>query len=110
MSAIARYFRQRGFEVGGYDRVCSHLCTELQAEGIDIHYDDLGSDIDAKFKDPQRTVIVYTPAIPPEHKELCFFRENNFRVYNEPRYWAKSPSPNAACVSQEPTAKLPSRR
>ena len=81
MSAIARYFRQRGFEVGGYDRVCSHLCTELQAEGIDIHYDDLGSDIDAKFKDPQKTVVVYTPAIPPEHKELCFFRENNFRVY-----------------------------
>ena len=81
MSAIARYFRQRGFEVGGYDRVCSRLCTELQAEGIDIHYDDLGSDIDAKFKDPQKTVVVYTPAIPPEHKELCFFRENNFRVY-----------------------------
>ena len=63
MSAIARYFRQRGFEVGGYDRVCSRLCTELQAEGIDIHYDDLGSDIDAKFKDPQKTVVVYTPAI-----------------------------------------------
>ncbi|MDO4726099.1 MAG: UDP-N-acetylmuramate--L-alanine ligase [Porphyromonadaceae bacterium] len=81
MSAIARYFKQKGFEVGGYDRVCNSLCTDLQKEGIDIHYTDLGSDIDEKFKNPNNTIVVYTPAIPNDHNELLFFRKNGFKIF-----------------------------
>ncbi len=80
MSAIARYFKQKGYEVGGYDKVCSQLCLDLQAEGIDIHYTDLGDNIDPKFADPTQTVVVYTPAVPIEHGEFRFFRNNNFRI------------------------------
>ena len=45
MSAIARYFNCKGYKVGGYDRVCSQLCLDLQKEGIDIHYTDLNDNI-----------------------------------------------------------------
>lgn len=80
MSAIARYFKQKGYEVGGYDKVCSQLCLDLQAEGIDIHYTDLGTNIDPKFADPNQTVVVYTPAVPVEHGEFQYFRNNGFRI------------------------------
>ena len=40
MSALARYFKQRGDEVSGYDRVCSPLTEQLEHEGIAVHYDD----------------------------------------------------------------------
>lgn len=80
MSAIARYFHSKGALVAGYDRVCSLLCRELEAEGIAIHYEDLGEKIDHRFLDPKETVVVYTPAIPAEHGELQFFRKNGFTV------------------------------
>ncbi|MCH5334945.1 MAG: UDP-N-acetylmuramate--L-alanine ligase [Alistipes sp.] len=80
MSAIARYFMHEGCAVGGYDRTPSTLCDQLAAEGADIHYEDSVEAIGAQFRDPASTTVIYTPAVPADHSELCWFRANGFRV------------------------------
>lgn len=74
MSALARYFKAKNWTVAGYDKTPSALTEQLEKEGIDIHFTDLGSSVPAEFQD-ERTLIVYTPAIPKDHGELNFFRE-----------------------------------
>lgn len=80
MSAIARYFLCKGVKVGGYDRAPSDLTNKLHEEGAWVHYEENVDEIPDTFKDKTNTLIVYTPAIPAEHKELCYFRENGFVV------------------------------
>lgn len=80
MSAIARYFLCKGIVVGGYDRAPSDLTRKLHEEGAWIHYEENVDDIPDTFKDKTNTLVVYTPAIPAEHKELCYFRQNGFVV------------------------------
>ncbi len=80
MSAIARYFKAKGYNVAGYDRTQSRLCQELEAEGIDIHYTDDVAQIANTFKDKTTTLIVYTPAIPAEHSEFIYFKQNGFEI------------------------------
>lgn len=75
MSALARYFLSLGKRVSGYDRTKTHLTSELEANGIKIHYEE---NIELAPKDVD--VVVYTPAIPAEHKELVYYRENNYTV------------------------------
>ena len=75
MSAIARYFKHQGYEVSGYDRTPSALTRELEAEGIAIHYED---DVTAIPQDITRTLVIYTPAIPEDFKELQFVREHSY--------------------------------
>ncbi|MDR1592739.1 MAG: UDP-N-acetylmuramate--L-alanine ligase [Prevotellaceae bacterium] len=80
MSALARYFNAKGGIVAGYDRVRSLLCEELETEGITVHYQDDVALIPASFKDADRTLVVYTPAVPNDHSELLFFRRQGFTV------------------------------
>ena len=80
MSAIARYFIHRGLVVAGYDKTPSTLTAQLEKEGMLIHYEENVNDIPHACKKQESTLVVYTPAIPQEHKELVFFRENNFDV------------------------------
>ncbi len=80
MSALARYFLHEGCSVGGYDRTASDLTRELEAEGADIHYTDDVTLIGEGFRDPQSTTVIYTPAIPASHSELCYFRDGGFEV------------------------------
>lgn len=80
MSALVRYFLSRGKAVGGYDRTASALTEKLRQEGADIHYEDNVALIPEVFLNPETTLIVYTPAIPAEHKELTYFREHNFEI------------------------------
>src|SRR5574344_1664504 len=80
MSAIARYFIKKGMVVSGYDKTPSELTKQLEKEGMLIHYDE---DIDAiphACKDPKSTLVIFTPAIPAEHKELVFFKEGNSEI------------------------------
>jgi len=77
MSAIARYFKRKGLEVSGYDRTPSALTDALQAEGIGVHFTD---DPDFIPKDAEETLVIYTPAIPADNKELTFVREHGYRV------------------------------
>lgn len=81
MSALARYFNQKGLDVAGYDKTPSPLTDALKAEGIKIHFDDHIKDIPSHFKDIERTLVVYTPAIPANHIELNYFKENQFDVH-----------------------------
>lgn len=80
MSALVRYFLSKGKAVGGYDRTASVLTEKLRQEGADIHYEDNVALIPEVFLNPATTLIVYTPAIPAEHKELTYFREHNFEI------------------------------
>ena len=80
MSAIARYFLHKGIVVAGYDKTSTPLTLQLEKEGMLIHYDENIDEIPAACKDPRSCLVIYTPAIPAEHKELVFFRENNFGI------------------------------
>lgn len=81
MSALVRYFLSKGKHVAGYDKTPSELTHKLEEEGANIHYEENVSLIPDTCKDPDSTLVVYTPAIPADHKELCHFRENNFEIH-----------------------------
>jgi UDP-N-acetylmuramate--alanine ligase len=75
MSALARYFRSRELEVSGYDRTETTLTKQLEKEGIQIHYKD-----DPALLPKDIQLVVYTPAVPKDHKELNYFQKNGFKV------------------------------
>lgn len=77
MSALARYFFAKGFDVSGYDKTPSPLTDELIGEGIEVHFDDLGSNVAEEYKDTATTLVVYTPAIPKEMGELVYFQQQH---------------------------------
>ena len=81
MSALVRYFLSKGKKVAGYDRTPSELTQRLINEGAQIHYEDNVSLIPEECLDPETTIVVYTPAIPSTHKELSFFKDNNFEIH-----------------------------
>lgn len=80
MSAIARYFLHKGIIVGGYDKTPSELTEKLIQEGACIHYEENIDLVPAACKNPSNTLVIYTPAIPKEHAELCYFQENGFEI------------------------------
>ncbi|MCD8302494.1 MAG: UDP-N-acetylmuramate--L-alanine ligase [Prevotellaceae bacterium] len=80
MSALARYFMQHGKVVAGYDRTPSELTEKLRKEGALVHYEEDVDAIPESCKCPQSCLVVYTPAIPAEHKELVYFRQNGFEI------------------------------
>lgn len=80
MSAIARYFLHKGIVVAGYDRTPSELTHQLEKEGMLIHYDENVDEIPQACRDKQSCLVIYTPAIPKEHKELAYFHENGFTI------------------------------
>lgn len=80
MSALVRYFLTKGYNVGGYDKTPSELTEKLIEEGAKIHYEENVETIDDCFKQKDSTLVVYTPAIPENHQEMRFFRENGFEI------------------------------
>ncbi|MCF0236709.1 MAG: UDP-N-acetylmuramate--L-alanine ligase, partial [Bacteroidaceae bacterium] len=80
MSALERYFNQQGLRVAGYDRTPSALTAALQSEGIDIHFDDDPALIRADCRDPRTTLVVFTPAIPADSRELAWFKQEGFEI------------------------------
>lgn len=75
MSAIARFFHAGGVKVSGYDKTPTVLTNELEASGVAVHYEE---NVELVPKNPD--LVVYTPAIPAEHKELVYFREKGAKV------------------------------
>ena len=82
MSAIARYYHQKGLKVTGYDKTPSELTLALESEGIEVHYED---NIGYIPKDVENTLVVYTPAIPKDMGELVYVQENGYRVIKRSR-------------------------
>jgi UDP-N-acetylmuramate--alanine ligase len=76
MSALARFFREQGASVGGYDKTETELTKKLAGEGMGIHYAD-----DLLLLDKNTQLVIYTPAIPKDHKELNWYIDNNYPVY-----------------------------
>lgn len=80
MAALERYFLSRGCKVAGYDRTPSALTKALEDEGVAIVYEDDVELIPEEFRNPATTLVVYTPAIPADHKGLNFFRDGGFEI------------------------------
>ena len=80
MSAIARYFLKKGLVVAGYDKTPSGLTRQLETEGMLIHYEEDVSSIPYSCKNKDTCLVIYTPAIPADHQELVFFRDNGFEI------------------------------
>lgn len=76
MSALARFFVHRGAQVNGYDRTETELTKKLAAEGVSVHYTD-----SVELCDKGAELVVYTPAIPKDHKELNWYRDNGYPVF-----------------------------
>ena len=82
MSALARYFNHYGKKVSGYDKTKTNLTSQLENEGIPCHYEE---NIDLLKKtlggyNPEEVLIVYTPAVPLEHKEYVYLKQNGYTI------------------------------
>jgi UDP-N-acetylmuramate--alanine ligase len=75
MSALARYFNSIGVMVSGYDKTSTPLTKQLEAEGMQIHYED-----NLELIDKEAGIVVYTPAIPPDHTELNYYRSHHYSL------------------------------
>jgi len=79
MSALARYFKHIGKAVAGYDKTATQITSSLQEEGVFVHFDEeLPDDFEINQED---TLVIYTPAIPKNHKGYNYLIENNFKLY-----------------------------
>ncbi len=76
MSALARFFREQGAVVSGYDKTETDLTRQLAAEGMAVHYTD-----DVQLLDKETQLVIYTPAIPKDHTELNWYNDNHYPVY-----------------------------
>ncbi len=79
MSALARYFKNIGKNVSGYDKTQTQLTKELQQEGIEVHFEDNINLIPKDFY-VDNTLVVITPAVPVLHSEWNYFNERNYTV------------------------------
>lgn len=80
MSALVRYFLSEGKNVAGYDRTPSPLTNKLMEEGAVLHFEEDTDLIPCEYQDKNSTLVVYTPAIPGNHKELEYFRNGGFCI------------------------------
>ncbi|MCF2519999.1 UDP-N-acetylmuramate--L-alanine ligase [Dyadobacter sp. CY351] len=81
MSALARWFKANGFNVAGYDKTLTTLVQKLQDEDITVTLEDEIGTIPAEFAaNPDETLVIYTPAVPVQHKQMIYFRDNNFLI------------------------------
>jgi UDP-N-acetylmuramate--alanine ligase len=82
MSAIARYFNEQGKSVMGYDKTSTPLTTELELEGIAVHFDDSVLEIPpiVRLTPKEKVVVIYTPAIPKDSIELNWFTEHGYTL------------------------------
>ncbi|MCL4137986.1 UNVERIFIED_CONTAM: hypothetical protein GTU68_055200 [Idotea baltica] len=81
MSALARYFNANNFYVSGYDKTPSAVTNGLLDLGVEIHFEDNVDVIDKRVFEKENTLVVYTPAIPKDHKEYNYFKDNGYVIY-----------------------------
>ena len=81
MSALARWFIKQGLNVSGYDRTATTLTASMQSEGMHIHFDDAVESIPREVTENRdKTLVVFTPAIPKDHREYLYLKENGFTI------------------------------
>ncbi len=79
MSALARWFKQKGLRVAGYDRTPTPLTHELMEEGMELHFDDKVEFIPG-YLTKERTLVIFTPAIPKDHAEYNYLKDQAFTI------------------------------
>lgn len=100
MSNLARYYLSRGKRVAGYDRTATLLTKQLSEEGADIHYVDNPDLIPDYCKDPATTMIIYTPALDQNNKEMDYFRKAGFSIHKRAQVLGEiTRSSNSICVA-----------
>ena len=75
MSALAKYYLSKNASVSGYDKTVTTLTKQMESDGMNIHYED-----SIELLDKNAQLIVYTPAVPKDHKELNYYLHNNYEV------------------------------
>lgn len=80
MAALERYLLAKGCNVAGYDRTPSDLTRALEAEGVSMTYSGDETGIPPQFRNPETTLVVYTPAVPESLPIFKWFRENGFEI------------------------------
>jgi len=81
MSALARYFKASNKNVAGYDKTQTEITDSLVDLGIPVHFEDSIAQVDDAFLNYDTTLVVYTPAVPKNHKQLTYFKnDRNFTV------------------------------
>ncbi|MDE5876784.1 MAG: UDP-N-acetylmuramate--L-alanine ligase [Muribaculaceae bacterium] len=80
MANLVRYYLAKGAKVAGYDRADTALTRALSAEGAIISHTDSPEDLPESFNNPEKTLVVYTPAVPADSPLLCYFRDNGFEM------------------------------
>lgn len=80
MSALARYFKSKGFEVNGYDKTQTPLTDNLVKEGIGVHFEDLGESVKELVRELSETLVVLTPAIPKDMQEWNWLKEAGYTI------------------------------
>lgn len=100
MANLERYFLALGHNVAGYDRSPSLLTQSLEKEGVMITYTDSPDEIPEKFRNPEGTLVVYTPAVPADSPILTWFRSNGFEVIKRAALLGKiTRTTKAICVA-----------
>lgn len=100
MANLERYFLSLGHKVAGYDRTPSALTGELENEGVKITYTDSADLIPETFRNPEDTLVVYTPAVPADSEILCWFRNNGFEVIKRAALLGRiTRSTDSICIS-----------
>ena len=81
MSARARWFLRQGLRVAGYDRTATTLTAALENEGMNVHYDDNVESIPSDVRNnPEATLVIFTPAIPKDHREHAYLKAKVFTI------------------------------
>lgn len=80
MANLERFMLARGIKTGGYDKTPSELTRALEKEGVVLTYEDRSSEIPKEFRNPENTLVVYTPAVPDDSEILSYFRDNGFEI------------------------------
>lgn len=80
MANLVRYYLLHGAKVAGYDRTPSDLTDELEKEGAILTFKDSVDEIPEEFRNPEETLVVYTPAVPETNSILSFFRKSGHEV------------------------------
>lgn len=80
MANLVRYFLRNGAEIAGYDRTATALTDKLIEEGASLVFDDDENLIPESFRDPGKTLVVYTPAVSEDNRILSYFRRGGFEI------------------------------
>ncbi|MBT8310026.1 MAG: UDP-N-acetylmuramate--L-alanine ligase [Flavobacteriaceae bacterium] len=80
MSALALYFHSEKKHVAGYDKTSTDITDSLISKGINVHFEDTIANVENSFLNNETTLVIFTPAIPKDHKELTYFRNNHYVI------------------------------